>query len=116
MDLNSLIATNSGWTLQSANAINDNGQIVGYGINPSGQMDAFLLTPFRTLFIEPSDGKFIISWFTNAPIPFLLLQNTDLGTTNWVAVTNSITVTNGQNQVVIPNPLVGHCFYRLQSQ
>ena len=42
-DLNSLIS--SGWTLQQATAINDSGQIVGYGVNPSGNTDAFLLTP-----------------------------------------------------------------------
>ena len=44
-DLNSLITINHGWTLQSATAINDSGQIVGYGINPSGQTHAFLLNP-----------------------------------------------------------------------
>ena len=42
-DLNALIP--SGWTLEQANAINDAGQIVGYGYNPQGQQDAFLLTP-----------------------------------------------------------------------
>ena len=42
-DLNSLIP--SGWILEVANAINDNGQIVGQGINSQGQSDAFLLTP-----------------------------------------------------------------------
>lgn len=49
-DLNSLISPTAGWTLQSANAINDSGEIVGYGLNPSGQADAFLLT----LVPEPS--------------------------------------------------------------
>ena len=44
-DLNSLIAANSGWTLINAEGINNSGQIVGYGTNPSGQTDAFLLTP-----------------------------------------------------------------------
>jgi probable HAF family extracellular repeat protein len=44
-DLNNLIPSNSGWTLQQATGINDNGQIVGRGINPGGQVDAFLLTP-----------------------------------------------------------------------
>jgi probable HAF family extracellular repeat protein len=43
-NLNSLvIATNSGWNLEYAQAINDLGQIVGVGINPSGQIHAFLL-------------------------------------------------------------------------
>ena len=44
-DLNNLISPSFGWTLESATAINDNGQIVGYGLGPSGQTDAFLLTP-----------------------------------------------------------------------
>jgi probable HAF family extracellular repeat protein len=44
-DLNNLIDPTSGWTLQQANAINDCGQIVGYGTNSTGQTDAFLLTP-----------------------------------------------------------------------
>jgi probable HAF family extracellular repeat protein len=38
----------SGWDLQYATAINDNGQIVGYGINPDGYEHAFLLNPFTT--------------------------------------------------------------------
>ena len=44
-DLNSLISPSSGWTLTEAAAINGNGWIVGCGTNPSGQVDAFLLTP-----------------------------------------------------------------------
>ena len=43
-DLNSLVAL-SAWTLESAGAINDKGQIVATGVNSSGQIDAFLLTP-----------------------------------------------------------------------
>jgi probable HAF family extracellular repeat protein len=50
VDLNSLISPTSGWTLIAANGINDSGCIVGKGINPSGQTDAFLLTPIP----EPS--------------------------------------------------------------
>lgn len=46
LDLNSLLKdSGSGWTLEVANAINDKGQIVGYGLNPLGQTEAFLLTP-----------------------------------------------------------------------
>ena len=45
-DLNSLLAPSSGpgWELDSANAINDAGQIVGEGL-VNGQDHAFLLTP-----------------------------------------------------------------------
>jgi len=42
--LNSLM-TGSGWSFDQASGINDLGQIVGTGENPSGQTDAFLLTP-----------------------------------------------------------------------
>jgi probable HAF family extracellular repeat protein len=44
-DLNGLVPAGSGWVLTEARAINDNGSIVGFGINPSGATHAFLLTP-----------------------------------------------------------------------
>jgi probable HAF family extracellular repeat protein len=44
-DLNSLVPANSDWDLIDAEGINDNGQIVGYGTDPSGETAAFLLTP-----------------------------------------------------------------------
>ena len=44
-DLNGLVDPNSGWTIDMATAINNSGEIVGYGTNPSGSTDAFLLTP-----------------------------------------------------------------------
>ena len=47
-DLNNLISPSSSWTLASATAINDKGQIAGYGTNPAGQTHAFLLTPVFT--------------------------------------------------------------------
>ena len=43
-DLNSLIPAGTAWVLINANAINDAGQIVGYGTR-SGHNHAFLLTP-----------------------------------------------------------------------
>jgi probable HAF family extracellular repeat protein len=44
VDLNTLLdSSGAGWTLLSAASINDLGQIVGYGINPSGNTEAFLL-------------------------------------------------------------------------
>jgi probable HAF family extracellular repeat protein len=55
-DLNSLIPANSGWTLTSAEAINGNGNIVGYGYNPDGQQHAFLLTPYFDGFYQPVDN------------------------------------------------------------
>ncbi len=43
-DLNSLIPASSGWVLINANAINNLGQITGYGLI-NGRNHAFLLTP-----------------------------------------------------------------------
>jgi hypothetical protein len=48
-DLNTLIRDGSGWQLEEAAAINDLGQIVGYGYY-DGEKRAFLLTPIP----EPS--------------------------------------------------------------
>lgn len=45
-DLNSLISANSGWTLVNANAINNVGQITGYGLK-KGYNHAFVLTPLK---------------------------------------------------------------------
>lgn len=43
-DLNKLIPQNSGWVLNHASAINNNGQIVGYG-TINGENHAYILTP-----------------------------------------------------------------------
>jgi probable HAF family extracellular repeat protein len=49
VDLNSLIPSDSGWTLVDARAINDGGQIVGWGdYGGYGILRAFLLTPQKT--------------------------------------------------------------------
>lgn len=44
VDLESLISPAEGWTLQGANDINENGQIVGYGTH-FGKGRAFIMTP-----------------------------------------------------------------------
>lgn len=53
----------------------------------------------------------IVSW----PSPstgFALQQNSSLGTTNWVAVSEAVT-DNGTNRFIIVNPPAGNRFYRL---
>jgi hypothetical protein len=55
----------------------------------------------------------LLSWPTNLP-GCSLYQNPDLAGTNWVAVTNTVGVANGQNKVLIPGPLSGAGFFRLQ--
>ena len=44
-DLSSLLVPGTNWKLEAAWAINDNGQIVGVGFNPSGVEHGYLLTP-----------------------------------------------------------------------
>jgi len=44
-NLNDLIDPNSQWHLEEAGAINNKGQIFGYGTNPQGESCAYLLTP-----------------------------------------------------------------------
>jgi probable HAF family extracellular repeat protein len=49
IDLNTVLDSSGiGWTLWFANGVNTFGQIVGFGTNPSGEPDAFLLTPCPT--------------------------------------------------------------------
>lgn len=57
-DLNSLIPADSGWKLLRAQAINNNGYIVGQGINKDGQEHAFLLKPIPYFdgFYQPVDN------------------------------------------------------------
>ena len=56
-DLNDLVSDTAGFTLQYARAINNSGQIVGYG-DYNGQTRAFLLTP--TVVPEPISSTLFI--------------------------------------------------------
>jgi hypothetical protein len=71
-------------------------------------------TPAPLLRVSPSGTNVVISW-TVPSLNFVLQQNSDLATTNWTDVTTAPTVTNLQNQVVLPAP-TGNAFYRLLSQ
>ncbi|HEY2329150.1 MAG TPA: hypothetical protein VGI63_04995 [Verrucomicrobiae bacterium] len=53
----------------------------------------------------------VISW-PSPPAGFVLQACSNLSTTNWVALTNTPTVSNGWNEVIFP-PGGGSCFYRL---
>jgi probable HAF family extracellular repeat protein len=53
IDLNTILnASGIDWTLQSALAVNNRGQIVGYGIDPFGRQETFLLTPSSDLIVS----------------------------------------------------------------
>jgi hypothetical protein len=64
-----------------------------------------------TLGLTVSGGNLLFSWpaYWNGAV---LLQNSNLTTTNWVAVTNSPVMTNGEIQVTV-SPSGGNYFYQL---
>jgi len=59
-----------------------------------------------------SGNNLIISW-PSPPAGFVLQQISSLNGTNWVAATNTLVFTNGQNQVVL-SPSTNSQFYRLK--
>jgi hypothetical protein len=68
--------------------------------------------PLLSIQLTPTNAV-VISW----PAPstgFALQQNGTLDPASWVTVTNSTSVANGQNQVIV-SPPVGTQFYRLKS-
>ena len=120
VDLNTLLPSGSGWTLIDAQGINDSGQIVGYGISPLGETNAFLLTPLALppprplLTITPLAGNLVISWPASATA-FGLYQNSSLVEAGWGAVTNTPTVVGSQKQVILSPAAVGSQFFQLQT-
>jgi hypothetical protein len=70
--------------------------------------------PAPVLSIGHSGNEVIVSWPANFS-NFILQQNNDLATPNWVDVTNSVNVVGEENQVVI-SPAVDNNFYRLKSK
>ena len=72
------------------------------------------LQPAPVLSITHSANVVIVSWpssFTG----FVLQQNNDLTTANWMDVTNAVSVVDEQNQVIMP-PTSSNNFYRLKSK
>ena len=116
-DLNTLImASSSGWILVQANAINDAGEIVGYGTNPDGKQHAFKLKPLPlgsiqaiqnqpaqpvfSLIPEKGAGKDCLVVVTHGWQPLLL--NPSLPDVSWVdgmagAITSELTAHGLQN-------------------
>lgn len=69
-NLNDLIPAGSGWDLRSARAINNAGQIVGYGIAPDGELHGYLLEPMSPRPCGPLDLEVraaSLEWSAAAP-------------------------------------------------
>jgi probable HAF family extracellular repeat protein len=74
LDLNSLIAPGSGYTLLHAYGISDTGYITGDALTPNGQIHAFLLTPLA-LVPEPC-GRVLLGTGALAPLGYLARRRT----------------------------------------
>lgn len=101
VDLNNLIQSGSGWTQIEAIAINNAGQITGYGVNPNGLQHAFLLSPAVVPF-SAFDARLE---FTGRPASkFRLRGNFALGTgtTGIDPITQTVTLQLGTFSVSVP--------------
>jgi probable HAF family extracellular repeat protein len=110
LDLNSLIPMNSGWVLQQANAINDSGEIVGFG-TIGGQTHAFALVPASSPSISAPVHVSVWIASTNVFLAFPTVTNllydvqsrTDLVSGAWSTMTSNLMGTGG----VVTNRDVG---------
>ena len=84
IDLNTVIDTNSGWTLEVATAINDGGQIFGVGSHAAEPLRAFLLTPFPVLHIALTSSNSVQLQFTaQANVGYVIEFRDSLGSGAW---------------------------------
>ena len=116
-DLNDLIPARSDWVLDSAEAVNDMGQIVGNGLF-KGNHHAFLLTPLPPPRLSSpthqSNGQFRLTLVGETGRSYTIEASTNLA--NWIAVTNFVSAT-GTNEVTDPTaPNFSRRFYRAVTQ
>ena len=123
------ISTNAGVTWTQASAGNNFGTVAmsadgnrlfainGGGISGGpGTVYTAYFTPSPVLNINPLPTNLKLSW-TVPSTNFVLQQNSDLTTTNWVTLTNTpvLDLTNLQDQVIL-SPTNSSGFFRLISQ
>ncbi len=100
-DLNDLLPLDPDWVLESAQGINDAGQIVGYGTNPDGAEHAYLLTPIDEapgVITQSGDATVALSanatftaTFAGVPTPTLQWQRKAKGAGSFANLTNTAT-------------------------
>jgi hypothetical protein len=85
-----------------------------YGIEGGfwSDLEAAPEPPTPGLTIELVSPSSALVWWPAPSTGFVLQQNTNLTTTNWVAVTNPPVEANGEKQVTV-SPLAGTRYYRL---
>jgi hypothetical protein len=95
----------------SAYFLDTSSQGSGVPIAISSQSFQVLGTGPISLSIQPTNNGVALSWPITG-LTFRLFQNANLGTTNWIANTNSVSTNTGVNQVII-SPANGSRFFRL---
>lgn len=70
------------------------------------------VAPPPLAFVTTSPGALVLQWPTNAP-GFLLEQNSDLASTNWVDSTNAVSIVGTNHQAAV-SPASGRFFFRLR--
>jgi hypothetical protein len=79
----------------------------------SGQLDVFGLQPPPPVNISYADGYSAITWPTNTTSAYTLESTTNLVLGPWATVTNSVSISNGVYQVIVPATMSAS-FYRLK--
>jgi probable HAF family extracellular repeat protein len=115
IDLNTLIPTNSGWTLESATAINDSGEIVGYGIiNGHTHAFAMVLSAPGDLFIALVGANVQLTFSTSTNEFYDVQRADDLVTNDWSTIASNITGTGSTiTNIDVGGATVPQRFYRV---
>jgi hypothetical protein len=79
----------------------------------TSRLNVYGLQPPPPVSISVSGGNLAITWPTNTPASYTLQTTTNLVIGTWVAVTNSVAVSNGVYQVTVP-AAKPKSFYRLK--
>jgi len=123
IDLNDVIPSNSGWVLQFANAINDSGEIVGYGTfgGVLSEQRAFALVPvaraLRITSLVRSGNDLKFSFSSSIGRSYAVLGASDLVAGAWTILQSGIPGNGSTVQVTIPNAfLQSRQFFRIQAQ
>ena len=85
------------------------------GVTSTQVVSDFTFVSLTALSLQRTPTKTVVLSWPASALGYVLEQNSDLSTSNWVGTTNPVTVVNGQNQVVIA-PSAANVFYRLQLQ
>jgi len=79
----------------------------------ANRLNVYGLQPAPPVRISRSGGNTSITWPTNTPASYTLQTTTNLVIGTWVAVTNSVVISNGVYQVTVP-AIRQASFYRLK--